>query len=258
MKDVQSERDERNVFLNKVGIRDLRFPVEIKRREGGTQSTVANVSLSVSLNEKERGTHMSRFVENMNECGIITPEDTKVFLYKMADSLKSESAFLFMEFPFFIDKKAPVSGIESRLDIDCSINSCVTNGRFDYELEIKVPVTTLCPCSKEISEYGAHNQRAMVTVKIKAEKRIWIEELVETVEACASSEIYSLLKRPDEKYVTEKAYENPKFVEDLVRDLYVKLDADARIKAFHIDVESMESIHNHNAFASADKKEELL
>lgn len=258
MKDIQSERDKRNVFLNKVGIRDLRFPVEIRNRDGGVQGTIANVSLSVSLRETERGTHMSRFLENMNECGIITPEDTKDFLFKMAENLKSESAYLSMEFPFFIEKKAPVSGMPSRLDVDCSINSCVQNGRFDYELETKVPVTTLCPCSKEISEYGAHNQRAMVTVKIRAEKRIWIEELIETVENCASSEIYSLLKRPDEKYVTEKAYENPKFVEDLGRDLYVKLNNDERIKAFQIDVESMESIHNHSAFASAEKGEKTL
>lgn len=258
MKDVQSERDERNVFLNRVGIRNLRFPVEIRKREGGSQATVANISLSVSLSEKERGTHMSRFVENMNQCGVITPDDTKDFLMNLAGSLKSESAFLFMEFPFFIEKEAPVSGMKSILDVDCSIDSCVKNGLFDYELEIKVPVTTLCPCSKEISRYGAHNQRAMVKVRVKAEKRIWIEELVETVEACASSEIYPLLKRPDEKYVTEKAYENPKFVEDLVRDIYVLLDRDERIKAFSIDVESMESIHNHSAFASAFKSEEAI
>ena len=257
MKDVQSQQDTRNVYLNRVGIKDLRFPINVAEKEGGHQPTVAKVALAVDLHETDRGTHMSRFVESMNTCGVIDPNDTRGFLLDMAERLKAEKAFMKMEFPFFVFKAAPVSGILSRLDLDCCILACVTHGVFDYELSVKVPVTTLCPCSKEISDYGAHNQRALVSVTIRASKKIWIEDLVSLVEACASSDIYSLLKRPDEKFVTERAYENPKFVEDVTRDVYMRLDAIKDIKSFEVEVESLESIHNHSAFASASRGREV-
>lgn len=253
MTDVQSQRDSRGVYLNEVGIRRLRIPLSIKDTKGDLHPTVAEVSLSVDLDPSSKGTHMSRFVETVRRFQTLSPNETRSLLEDLLEKLPANAAFLRMNFPYFVSKKAPVSGIVSTLDVDCRMESSIKNGVFDHTLGVTVPITTLCPCSKEISEYGAHNQRADVRLDICSEEEIGIEELVDIAESGASSTLYALLKRPDEKYVTELAYENPRFVEDAVREVYQVLDRDERIESFRVEVESMESIHNHNAFAMATK-----
>ncbi len=253
MTDVQSQQDLRGVYLNEVGIRRLRIPLSIKDTEGVLHPTVAEVSLSVDLDPMSRGTHMSRFVETVRRFQSLSPKETRTLLEDLLERLPADAAYLRMNFPYFVPKKAPVSGIVSMLDVDCRMESSMKDGVFEHMLGVTVPITTLCPCSKEISEYGAHNQRADVRLDIYSEEEIGIEELVNIAESGASSTLYSLLKRPDEKYVTELAYENPRFVEDAVREVYQVLDRDERIYSFRVEVESMESIHNHNAFATAIK-----
>lgn len=253
MKDIQSQKDERNVYLQQVGIEDFRFPVKVANRDGGFQPTVADIALAVGLDRSERGTHMSRFVEEIEGIGVIDPNDTRNLLEGITRRLESESAFLTMKFPFFIEAISPVTGKSARLDVDCELRSCLSEGQFEYVLTLLVPVTTLCPCSKEISDFGAHNQRAEAAVSIKARKRVWIEDVADIVMGCASSPVYPLLKRPDEKFVTEAAYENPKFVEDVTRDVYLELDQIEEIESFRVKIKSHESIHNHNAFAIAEK-----
>lgn len=256
MKDVQSERDTRGVYLNRVGIEDLRIPITLKTPSSGPFCTVAEVRLAVDLPAEERGTHMSRFVEIINEIEILKPHKIEGVLEHLKERLGSEAAFLDMTFPYFIKKKAPVTGIESLIDIDCAINAELKGDEFSFYVSTSVPVTTLCPCSKEISDRGAHNQKAIATITIKSPSLIWYEELVELVERNASCPVYSLLKRPDEKFVTESAYDNPKFVEDLTRDIYKELEKIEDIEEFQVYVKSFESIHNHNAFALAMKKED--
>lgn len=256
MVDVQSQIDEREVYLNEVGIGGLRIPAFIEDGKGNGQATVVEASLSVGLDSDVRGTHMSRFVEVMNKVSILNYNNIRSILEELIKSLKSDSAYIRLSFPYFIEKKSPVSGLFSSLDIDCVIKAGLKNGVFSYSLRLLVPVMTLCPCSKEISDYGAHNQRAVVDLEVKPKKETDIEKLVTMIELSASSPLYSLLKRPDEKYVTEKAYENPCFVEDVVRELYNKLDRRDDLTCFRIKVTSMESIHNHEAFAIAVKREE--
>lgn len=253
MTDIQSQRDLRGIYLNEVGIRRLRIPISIKDAQGLLHPTVAQVSLSVDLDPIFKGTHMSRFVESINRFQTLSPAETQALLNDLLVRLPANAAFLLMNFPYFISKTAPVSGIVSTLDVDCRIKASIENGVFEHMLGVSVPITTLCPCSKEISKYGAHNQRANVKLDICSEDEISIEELVNIAESGASSTLYSLLKRPDEKYMTELAYDNPRFVEDAVREVYQVLDQDKRIRSFKIEVESMESIHNHNAFATASK-----
>ena len=256
MIDVQSQADKREVYLNEVGISGLRFPAFIENAEGKGQATVATASLSVDLNSKVRGTHMSRFVEVINKFSVLNYDNIRCILEELIDKLQSDSAYIRLSFPYFIDKKSPVSQLYSGLDIDCVIKAGLKQDDFSYTLGLLIPIMTLCPCSKEISKYGAHNQRAVVDLEVKAKKDTDIEELADIVESCASSPLYPLLKRPDEKYVTEKAYENPYFVEDVVRELYNKLEKKPDLTSFKIKVKSMESIHNHDAFAIAVKREE--
>ena len=251
MPDVQSSMDTRQIAINKVGIKSIRHPVKVSDKTGGVQHTVANFNMYVGLPHDFKGTHMSRFVEilNSNERDI-SVESFEPMLRAMVERLEAETGHVEMSFPYFINKSAPVSGVQSLMDYEVSfIGEISAGGRYEFTMKIVVPVTSLCPCSKKISEYGAHNQRSHVTVTAVLNDHLWIEEMVQLVEAQASCEVFGLLKRPDEKWVTERAYDNPKFVEDLVRDIALRLRADARIAAWSVQSENFESIHNHSAYA---------
>lgn len=254
MKDVQSEKDLRCIPLKHVGIKDLRWPIALRDKEQGVQHSVAKVTLAVDLPHDMRGTHMSRFVECMGQLGPVGLAEIEGILDHLKEHLQAEKAFMQLEFPYFIRKVAPVSGMSAPMDIDC-IYKAEKGEKFKLRICAVIPVQTLCPCSKEISEYGAHNQRAYAKLEIEANEMVWLEELVAIADAAASAPVYGLLKRPDEKFVTESAYDNPRFVEDAVREVAMRLDADKRITWYRAEVESMESIHNHNAFAVVEKGE---
>ena len=250
IEDVQGSVDTRRIAIDKVGIKDIRHPVRIRDRSDGEQHTVASFNMYVNLPHNFKGTHMSRFVEILNHHEKeITVESFKEMLGEMTGLLDAESGHIEMTFPYFIKKKAPVSGVESLMDYEVSFIGEIHGDRPEMHIRVVVPVTSLCPCSKKISDYGAHNQRSHVTVKVRTRGFIWVEELIEMVEQEASCELYGLLKRPDEKYVTERAYNNPKFVEDMVRDVASRLNADERIAAYVVESENFESIHNHSAYA---------
>ncbi len=252
--DVQSSRDTRKIPIDKVGIKDIRHPVVVKDRSGREQHTVANFNMYVSLPEHFKGTHMSRFVQILNKHEYeITVKSFREMLSEMVTTLEAESGHIEMSFPFFVNKTAPVSGVKSLLDYEVTFIGEYLNGTPSMRVKVLVPATSLCPCSKEISEYGAHNQRSHVTVDVRPNGFIWIEDLIDLVEKQASCELYGLLKRPDEKYVTERAYDNPKFVEDLVRDVATNLNEDNRIAAYIVEAENFESIHNHSAYALIEK-----
>ncbi|MEM9368971.1 MAG: GTP cyclohydrolase FolE2 [Planctomycetota bacterium] len=256
--DIQSTGDARRVAINKVGVTNIRYPISLRtpgEGKGNTfQSTVANINMFVSLPHSEKGTHMSRFLEVLNERHEELCSDSLAEIaVAMRQKLEASDAFLEVTFPYFIDKTAPVTGKSGKLDIDVTFE--LTSGTVDdFVMTLKVPATSLCPCSKEISDYGAHNQRCEMTVKVRVAEgvNLWIEELFGMIEQCASTQVFSVLKRPDEKWVTEKAYENPKFVEDIVRDLAVTLRDDERIVWFQCCSENFESIHSHNAYAMVE------
>lgn len=248
--DVQSSADTRQIAIDKVGIKDIRHPVRVKDRSEGEQHTIANFNMYVNLPHNFKGTHMSRFVEILNQHEReISVESFKTMLSEMAERLEADSGHIEMSFPYFINKKAPISGVESLLDYEVSLIGQINDGNSCMSIKVIVPATSLCPCSKEISEYGAHNQRSHVTVTARTNGFVWIEELIELIEQEASCELFGLLKRPDEKYVTERAYDNPKFVEDMVRDVAGRLNADERILGYIVESENFESIHNHSAYA---------
>lgn len=255
--DIQSSEDTRQIPIDQVGIKDIKHPVVVRDRSGREQHTVATFNMYVSLPHNFKGTHMSRFVEILNNHEYeITVESFKGMIKEMTDILNAESGHIEMSFPYFINKAAPVSGVKSLMDYEVSFIAEISNNHKPVvSVKITVPVTSLCPCSRDISERGAHNQRSHVTIEVQTQDFIWIEELIEMVEKVASCELYGLLKRPDEKYVTERAYDNPKFVEDLVRDVAVQFNQDERIRAYTIESENFESIHNHSAYAklSLDK-----
>jgi len=255
--DVQNSADTRRIPINKVGIKDIRHPVRVKDRSGGEQHTIASFNMYVNLPHNFKGTHMSRFVEilNLHEQEI-TVESFKDMLAEMTERLEAEAGHIEMAFPYFINKSAPISGVRSLMDYEVTLVGEICHGKPIMNVKVVVPVTSLCPCSKEISKYGAHNQRAHVTINVRTRGFVWIEELIELVEQEASCELYGLLKRPDEKYVTERAYENPKFVEDLVRDIAAKLNIDNRIAAYAVESENFESIHNHSAYAMIQQDKE--
>lgn len=248
--DIQSQKDARGIAIDRVGVRDMRIPIIVMDPRNRTQSTIANAEVSVRLPGEVRGTHMSRFVEALNEVVILEPKAMKELLEELAERLDCKEAHISLTFPYFIDKRSPVSDKRSKLDVDCTIEAHLTDS-FRFLLSVDVPVTTLCPCSKEISIFGAHNQRSRCKVTIEGTKLIWIEDVVDLVEKHASAPIYPLLKRVDEKFVTEHAYENPRFVEDVVRDIALELEKEHPRYAVMID--SHESIHNHNAFAIIDR-----
>ena len=247
--DVQSSKDLRNLPINRVGIKDLRFPMQIAAASG-IQTTVARLTMTVRLPADQKGTHMSRFVALMeNRNRPLDYDELKNLTQQMLELLGAEAGAISASFPFFRRKTAPVSGIQSLLDYDVTLGGEVENGAYRHTLKVLVPVTSLCPCSKEISQYGAHNQRSHVTVSLVCREHVAIEDIIDIVEEQASCQLYGLLKRPDEKYVTERAYENPKFVEDMVRDVAVALRGDERIASFVVESENFESIHNHSAYA---------
>jgi GTP cyclohydrolase I len=248
--DVQSSADTRRIAINRVGIKDIRHPVRVKDRSEGEQHTIATFNMYVFLPHNFKGTHMSRFVQILNKHEReITVESFKDMLVEMASRLESEAGHIEMSFPFFVNKKAPVTGVKSLMDYQVTLIGEIKSGVPAMFIKVVVPVTSLCPCSKEISDYGAHNQRSHVTVMVRTRDFVWIEELIELVEKEASCELFGLLKRPDEKYVTERAYNNPKFVEDMVRDVARRLNDDDRIAAYVVESENFESIHNHSAYA---------
>ena len=248
--DTQGLEDTRNLPINKVGIKDILHPVVIKQRSGKEQTTVANFNMYVNLPHNLKGTHMSRFVEILNEnIEAISVESFETILNQTLERLESKACDIEMTFPYFINKKAPISGVMSLLDYEVSFIGKIVNGKFINTTKVLVPVTSLCPCSKNISDYGAHNQRSHVTVTVQTNKLLWIEDIVEMIEKQASSELYGLLKRPDEKFVTERAYDNPKFVEDMVRDIATELNNHESINNFVVESENFESIHNHSAYA---------
>ena len=255
LRDRQSERDHRQLPIDKVGVRELRFPIQIRDKAKALQNTIATIGMYVDLPKEFKGTHMSRFIEVLHAHGsVVHVANIPDILYAMQRKLQAASAHLEMEFPFFLVKKAPASGKESVMNYTARFDATATGKQIDFVLTVQVGVTTLCPCSKAISRHGAHNQRGLVTVKIRSRKAIWIEDLIALVESSASSELYSLLKRQDEKVVTERAYENPVFVEDLVRNVVLKLNAHPDVTWYRVEAENYESIHNHNAYACIEKR----
>jgi len=256
--DVQSSADSRQLPINKVGIKDIRHPVRVMDKSGGVRHTVATFNMYVGLPHNFKGTHMSRFVEILNSHEEeISVESFESMLREMVERLEAETGNVEMSFPYFINKAAPVSGVKSLLDYEVTfIGEILPGKQYRQTIKVVVPVTSLCPCSKKISDRGAHNQRSHVTITATTNQLVWIEDLVRMAETQASCELYGLLKRPDEKYVTEFAYDNPKFVEDLVRDVAGALNADTRIDAYVVESENFESIHNHSAYAliEYDKK----
>ncbi|WP_200381228.1 GTP cyclohydrolase FolE2 [Thiococcus pfennigii] len=255
--DVQSSRDSRRIAIDKVGIKDIRHPVRVRDRTNGEQHTIATFNMYVYLPHNFKGTHMSRFVQILNgHEEEISVASFKEMLAEMAERLESEAGHIEMRFPYFIAKRAPVSGVRSLLDYEVTFIGEIRDGAPEMHIKVVVPVTSLCPCSKEISAYGAHNQRSHVTVQVRNRGFIWVEEIIELVEREASCEIFGLLKRPDEKFVTERAYDNPKFVEDMVRDVAARLNADERVGAYVVEAENFESIHNHSAYALIERDKE--
>ena len=249
VEDVQARADTRQLPINRVGIKEIRHPVRVRDRSAGEQHTVATFNMYVSLPHNFKGTHMSRFVEILHTEREVSVESFRKMLETMTTRLEADAGHVEMNFPFFIMKKAPVSGVESLMDYHATLIGERKDGRTDMWVRVVVPVTSLCPCSKKISDYGAHNQRSHVTISAKLRTHMWIEELIEIAESEASCELYGILKRPDEKYVTERAYDNPKFVEDMVRDVATRLNREERIGAYVVESENFESIHNHSAYA---------
>lgn len=251
MPDVQSSPDQRNIKIDKVGVRGITYPISLQcPATSGVQHTVAQVNMYVGLPHDQKGTHMSRFMEVLNKHhDFIRSDQVMLIVREIRDRLEAEEAHLELRFPYFIHKKAPITKAPGMLDVQVTFE-CTAGPVDDFIMGVKVPATSLCPCSKEISDYGAHNQRSVVTLRVELLQDIAWAELVRFAEDEASSELWPLLKRPDEKWVTERAYENPKFVEDLVRDVALRLERDARIGHYRVDVENFESIHNHSAFAT--------
>jgi GTP cyclohydrolase IB len=254
MEDIQNHKDNRNIDIDQVGVKGVRYPITVLDKDMGEQQTVAEINMYVSLPRYYKGTHMSRFVEILNEYSRrISLRNLSRILEDMKERLAAESAHIEVTFPYFIKKSAPVTSLEGLMEYSCTMRGALTTST-DLVLVIRVPVCTLCPCSKEISEFGAHNQRGEVRLQVRFKKFVWIEDLIGIVESSASCDVFSVLKREDEKFVTEKAYLNPRFVEDVVRDVSVKLSSDPNITWFAVECENFESIHNHNAYAYVERQ----
>jgi GTP cyclohydrolase I len=249
--DIQNSPDERNIAIDKVGVRKVKYPMHVKVKDNGTVPTVGTFSLTVDLPKHYKGTHMSRFLEVLAEHNRdISAETIPCILKRLRERLDAENAQLEVHFTYFREKAAPVTAKVGMMGYECGFRA--TGGASDcFQIELIVPVTTLCPCSREISAYGAHNQRGYVTVKVKPQgtEILWLEDLIDLIEAAGSAPLYPLLKRPDEKFVTEQAYDNPRFVEDMVREVALAFDREPRIASYEIEVENHESIHDHNAYA---------
>ena len=257
MEDTQNCRDDRGIAIDQVGVTDIRWPIVVLDREEGQQQTVARLTASVCLPHHFRGTHMSRFIEVLNEHrGEVTLRTLPVILRELKMRLDAESARIEVKFPYFLDRSAPVSGLKALMDYECTFVGESNGDTDDFVLGVRVPVTSLCPCSKAISDYGAHNQRGYISVEVRGVREpdgspalIWIEELIDIAEQSASAPVYPVLKREDERHVTMHAYDNPMFVEDMVRTVAERLHKDARVAWFHVQAFNHESIHHHNAFA---------
>ncbi|MEO5362871.1 MAG: GTP cyclohydrolase FolE2 [Magnetococcus sp. DMHC-8] len=250
LRDVQAQEDSRRLSIDRVGVKNIRYPILVRDRDRGNQHTIASVNMYVKLPHQFKGTHMSRFLEVLAEQDeTISVEKLPDILRQIQHCLNAEEAHLELEFPYFMRKVAPVSRASALMDYQVRFAGVRIQEKYQLTLGVMVPVTSLCPCSKEISSYGAHNQRSHVTVTLRYKKFIWVEEIIELVERHASCQLYPILKRPDEKYVTEKAYDNPRFVEDIVRAVAADLEKDARITLFTVESENFESIHNHSAYA---------
>jgi GTP cyclohydrolase IB len=258
MPDVQGSADKRKIAIDKVGVKSIRHPVRVAEKGGGVQHTIAMFNMYVGLPHQFKGTHMSRFLEILNAYEReISVESFKVMLEEMVVRLEAESGVIEMTFPYFINKAAPISKVQSLMDYEVTFVGEIKDGKRVFNMKVVVPVTSLCPCSKNISAYGAHNQRSHVTISARTREFVWIEELVEYAESHASSQLYGLLKRPDEKFVTEYAYDHPKFVEDMVRDVAADLNRDKRIEQYVVESENFESIHNHSAYALIERDKTL-
>jgi len=254
---VQLTRDTRNIPIGKVGVKDISYPIVVMDKNKKFQQTVARINMYVALPPHFKGTHMSRFIEILNAYREdIALDKMEPILQRMKEKLGASSAHLEIEFPYFIEKRAPVSGARSLMEYTCTFSGTLGE-EFDFVLGVQIPVTSLCPCSKELSRYGAHNQRSHITVRLRYTDFIWIEDLVTMIEECGSSPVWSLLKRVDEQYVTERAYENPKFVEDIVREVTEKLLAHDAITWFAVEAENFESIHKHSAYASIERDKKM-
>jgi len=254
MEDIQNYRDDRNIDIDRVGVKGIRYPITVRDKDMGEQQTVAEINMYVNLPRTYKGTHMSRFVEILNEHNRrISIQNFSSILEEMKRRLNAESAHMEITFPYFINKAAPVTGTEGLMEYRCSFKGSLNSKGSDLIAMIFVPICTLCPCSKEISDFGAHNQRGEVRLQVRFKKFVWLEDLIRLVEESASCDVYSVLKREDEKYVTEKAYQNPRFVEDIVREIALKLNQDPNITWFAVECENFESIHNHNAYAYIEK-----
>ncbi|MBW1729391.1 MAG: GTP cyclohydrolase I FolE2 [Deltaproteobacteria bacterium] len=257
MEDIQNHRDYRNIDIDQVGVKGIRYPITVRDKDMGEQQTVAEINMYVNLPRTYKGTHMSRFVEILNEHNRrISIQNFSNILEEMKKRLNAESAHMEITFPYFISKPAPVTGAEGLMEYKCTFKGSLNSNGSDLVAMIHVPICTLCPCSKEISDFGAHNQRGEVRLQVRFKKFVWLEDLIKLVEESASCDVYSVLKREDEKFVTEKAYQNPRFVEDIVREIALKLNNDPNITWFAVESENFESIHNHNAYAYVEKHKE--
>ncbi|MBI5887926.1 MAG: GTP cyclohydrolase I FolE2 [Deltaproteobacteria bacterium] len=254
LKDIQSGPDSRRINIDKVGVKDIRYPIAVLDKKNKFQHTIASINMYVDLPHQFKGTHMSRFIEILNEHRReITVKNFPDILKKMKARFSASTAHLELEFPYFVEKAAPVSRSKGLMEYRCRYAGSLGK-ELDFSLELIVPVLTLCPCSKEISKRGAHNQRGLVKVALRFKGFVWIEDIIKTIEASASSPVYSLLKRVDEKYVTEKSYDNPMFVEDVVREVAVNLEKMKKLTWIRIEAENWESIHNHSAYAFLERK----
>lgn len=247
--DTQNEHDTRHIAIDQVGIQSLRHPIVLTQRDGQIQHSIAEVDMTVGLSAHSRATHMSRFVELLSKPQVASFDQCNIILHQMTQSLQSQSAYISMRFPYFKLKTAPVSGKQSLLDYNVIFSAVLQESNYQFTLQVSVPVTTLCPCSKALAKQGAHNQRSKVTITAKTRCPVWIEDFIDRVESQASCELYSLVKRPDEKWITEHAYNNPKFVEDITRDVAIQLKSDKRLGHYVVESVSLESIHNHAVYA---------
>ncbi|MDT8442176.1 MAG: GTP cyclohydrolase FolE2 [Desulfuromonadales bacterium] len=253
MPDMQRSRDERNIAIDKVGVKDIRYPIVVQDRSRERQQTVARINMYVDLPHHFKGTHMSRFIEILNQYhGEISIERMDSLLADMKSRLEASCAHIELDFPYFIEKQAPVSAATSLMEYQCRMVASLGD-QYDFQLGVTVPLTSLCPCSREISARGAHNQRSAVRVEIRYREHVWLEDLIGWIEACGSAPVYALLKREDEKFLTEQAYDNPMFVEDIVRAVTERLLGEPRVSGFRVACENFESIHNHSAYAMVER-----
>jgi GTP cyclohydrolase I len=252
MKDIQRRKDKRGIPIKEVGISEIFLPISVSDKKNKLQQVISRIKISTNLSPEKRGTHLSRFLEVINKYQAYNFDIAKIadILKEVKSKLKTPEANLEISFIYFIEKIAPVSKNKFLMDYRCKIiGRILKNDRIFKKLEVEVPISSVCPCSKEISRVGAHNQRGLIILNVTISEFIWLEDLINLVESEASGILYPILKRPDEKYVTEKMFDNPKLVEDIVRDIAISVKEDKRIIDFSVKCINYESIHNHNVYA---------